>query len=65
AIAAAPFVMLFFQMVGDYTLFRSAVLELGTGDALTAQSAGLFLLLLCGTLRDRVIDIRKRLHAPA
>lgn len=65
AIAAAPFVMLFFQMIGDYTLFRSAVLELGTGDALMAQSAGLLLLLSAGLVRDRVIEFRKRLHAPA
>ena len=48
-------------MIGDYTLFRSAVLELGTGDALMAQSAGLLLLLSAGLVRDRVIDFRKRL----
>lgn len=65
AIAAAPFVMLFFQMIGDFTLFRSAVLELGTGDALVSQSAGLLILLSAGLVRDRVIEVRRRLHAPA
>ena len=65
AIAAAPFVMLFFQMIGDYMLFRSAVLELGTGDALTAQSAGFLFLLAGGFVRDRLNERRRRLHAPA
>lgn len=65
AIAAAPFGMLFFQMAGDYMLFRSAVLELGNGDALCAQTAGLLLLLTFGFIRDRAGQIRKRLHAPA
>lgn len=54
AIAAAPFVMLLFRMAGDYTLFRSTVLELGNGDALCAQTAGLLLLLLFGAVRDRI-----------
>ena len=65
AIAAAPFVMLFFQMVGDYMLFKSAVLELGSGDAFCAQSAGLLALLVGGLVRDRVNGLRRRLHAPA
>ena len=65
AIAAAPFVMLFFQMVGDYMLFKSAVLELGSFDALCAQSAGLLALLVGGLVRDRVNGLRRRLHAPA
>ena len=65
AIAAAPFVMLFFQMTGDYMLFRSEVLELGTGDALLAQSASLLLLLAGGFARDRLLALRKRLRAPA
>ena len=65
AIAAAPFVMLFFQMVGDYMLFKSAVLELGSFDALCAQSAGLLALLVGGFVRDRVNGLRRRLHAPA
>lgn len=54
AIAAAPFVMLFFRMTGDYSLFRSTVLELGNGDALCAQTAGLLLLLAGGAVRDRI-----------
>ena len=53
AVAAAPFVMLFCRAVGDYTLFQSAVLELGNGDALTAQTAGLLLLLAGGALVER------------
>ena len=65
AIAAAPFVMLFFQMVGDYMLFKSTVLELGSFDALCAQSAGLLALLVGGLLRDRLYMLRRRLHAPA
>jgi hypothetical protein len=65
AVAAAPFVMLLFQMIGDYTLFCSAVLELGTGDALTAQSSGFLALLIAGLMRDRIGKIRRRLHAPA
>jgi hypothetical protein len=65
AIAAAPFVMLFFQMIGDFLLFKSAVLELGNEDALTAQSAGLLVLLTGGLVRDRLAQLRLRLHAPA
>ncbi|MBR4907221.1 MAG: hypothetical protein IKZ44_10285 [Clostridia bacterium] len=65
AIAAAPFVMLFFQMVGDYMLFKSTVLELGSFDAFCAQSAGLLALLVGGLLRDRVNGLKRRLHAPA
>jgi len=65
AIAAAPLVMLFFQMIGDYMLFRSAVLELGSGDALTAQSSGILFLLCGGLVRDRIGEIRRRLRAPA
>ena len=65
AIAAAPCVMLFFQMVGDYMLFKSAVLELGSFDALCAQSAGLLALLVGGLVRDRVNGLKRRLHAPA
>lgn len=53
AVAAAPFVMLFCRAVGDYTLFHSAVLELGNGDAFAAQTAGLLLLLLGGALYGR------------
>ena len=53
AIAAAPFVMLFCRAVGDYTLFNSAVLELGNGDALCAQAVGLLLLLAGGALVRR------------
>ncbi len=53
AVAAAPFVMLFCRAVGDYTLFQSAVLELGNGDTLTAQTAGLLLLLAGGALVER------------
>ncbi|MBQ6235951.1 MAG: hypothetical protein IJK54_08540 [Clostridia bacterium] len=65
AIAAAPFVMLFFQMVGDYMLFKSAVLELGNGDAFCAQSAGLLAFFIGGLVRDRLQAFRIRLHAPA
>lgn len=53
AIAAAPFVSLLMRAVGDYTLFRSAVLELGSGEALCAQTAGLLLLLVGGALQMR------------
>lgn len=65
AIAAAPFVMLFFQMVGDYMLFKSAVLELGSGDAFCAQSAGLLALLVGGLLRDRLNAVRTRVRTRA
>ncbi len=54
AVAAAPFFMLFCRTVGDYTLFESAVLELGNGDALTAQTSGLLLLLLGGAVYEHV-----------
>ena len=64
AIAAAPFGMLIFQMIGDYMLFQSTVLELGNGDALCAQSAGLLFLLTGGLVRSRFGE-RMRLHAPA
>ena len=53
AVAAAPFVMLFCRAVGDYTLFQSAVLELGNGDAFAAQTEGLLLLLAGGALYER------------
>ena len=65
AIAAAPLVMLLFQMIGDYMLFKSTVLELGSFDALCAQSAGFLVLLTGGLLRDRLQTLRRRLHAPA
>lgn len=65
AIAAAPFVTLVFQMAGDFVLFKSTVLELGNGDALCAQSAGLLVLLIGGLVRDRLYTLRRRLHAPA
>ena len=52
-VAAAPFFMLFCRAVGDYTLFNSAVLELGNGDAFSAQTAGLLLLLFGGAVYDR------------
>ena len=60
AIAAAPLVMLMFRMAGDYALFRSTVLELGTGDALCAQTVGLLVLLAAGTLMDRLWTLRQR-----
>ena len=65
AIAAAPFIMLFFQMIGDYMLFKNTVLELGSFDALCAQSAGLLALLTGGLVRDRVNGLKRRLRAPA
>ncbi len=65
AIAAAPFVMLFFQMVGDYMLFKSAVLELGNEDALTAQTIGSGLLLAGGCAWERLRSIRIRKCASA
>ena len=64
AIAAAPFGMLFFQMIGDYMLFQSTVLELGNGDALCAQSAGLLFLLTGGLVYSR-FRVRSRLRARA
>ena len=65
AVAASPFVMLLFQMAGDYMLFKSAVLELGNGDTLCAQSAGLLLLLTGARVRDGVRFVRSRRHALA
>ena len=65
AIAAAPFVMLFLQMAGDYVLFKSTVLELGSGDALCAQSAGLLILLTGGLIGDRLNEVRKRVRTHA
>ena len=62
AVAAAPFVMLFCRAVGDYTLFQSAVLELGSGDAFMAQTAGLLLLLAGGALYARVPVRLKRVR---
>lgn len=47
ALALAPFIMLLLRAIGDWMLFQSTVLELGDGDALAAQTAGM-LLLLCG-----------------
>jgi hypothetical protein len=54
ALAAAPFVMLLCRAGADYTLFKSAVLELGNEDALTAQCVGI-LLLLAGTAAARAL----------
>ena len=65
AIVAAPFVMLFFQMIGDYTLFQSAVLELGNADALTAQTVGSALVLAVTLLENRFGTVLRRLHASA
>ncbi len=63
AIAAAPFGMLLWRAFGDYTLFQSAVLELGNADALTAQAVGILLLLAATAavraLRDGRIRIGK------
>ena len=49
AVAAAPFVMLLLRAIGDYTLFKSTVLELGDADAFAAQTIGLFFVLLAET----------------
>ena len=38
--------MLLFRAAGDAMLFSFAVLELGTGDALAAQTVGILLLLI-------------------
>ncbi|MBR0508253.1 MAG: hypothetical protein IJJ86_06550 [Clostridia bacterium] len=46
AIAAAPFCMLLFRAAGDAALFSFAVLELGSGDALAAETVGILLLLI-------------------
>ncbi|MBQ6076608.1 MAG: hypothetical protein IJK88_00705 [Clostridia bacterium] len=62
AVSAAPFVMLFCRAVGDYTLFQSAVLELGSGDAFMAQTSGLLLLLAGGALYARVPVRLKRVR---
>ena len=62
AVAAAPFVMLLCHAVGDYTLFQSAVLELGSGDAFMAQTSGLLLLLAGGALYARVPVRLKRVR---
>ena len=62
AVSAAPFVMLFCRAVGDYTLFQSAVLELGNGDALAAQTAGLLLLLTGGAVYARFPVRPKRIR---
>ncbi len=65
AIAAAPFGMLLWRAFGDYTLFQSAVLELGNADAMTAEAVGLLILLAGGFVRDRLLRAGKRLRAPA
>lgn len=65
AIAAAPFGMLLWRAFGDYTLFQSAVLELGNADAMTAEAVGMLVLLAGGFVRDRLLRAGKRLHAPA
>ena len=57
--------MLFLQMAGDYVLFKSTVLELGSGDALCAQSAGLLILLTGGLIGDRLNEVRKRVRTHA
>ena len=44
ALAAAPFFLLLFRAIGDWILFESTVLELGDGDALSAQASGILLL---------------------
>ena len=63
ALAAAPFFMLLCRAGADYTLFKSAVLELGNEDALTAQAVGILLLLAATAavraLRDGRIRIGK------
>lgn len=53
AVLAAPFLALWMRAVGDYTLFQTAVLELGDGNALCAQTAGLLLLLVGGAIAVR------------
>ena len=58
AIAAAPFGMLLWRAFGDYTLFQSAVLELGNEDALTAEAVGMLVLLAGGFVRDRLNAVR-------
>ncbi len=65
AIAAAPFMMLLFQMFDDYLLFRSTVLELGSADAFAAQTTGLLFLLLGGGLLFRFRRFAARRFAPA
>ena len=58
AIATAPFGMLLWRAFGDYTLFQSAVLELGNEDALTAEAVGMLVLLAGGFVRDRLNAVR-------
>lgn len=58
AIAAAPFGMLLWRAFGDYTLFQSAVLELGNADAMTAEAVGMLVLLAGGFVRDRLNAVR-------
>ena len=65
AIAAAPFLSLWLRAVGDFTLFQSTVLELGSGDALCAQIAGLLLLLICGAFFARFPVPIKRVRSHA
>ncbi len=65
AIAAAPFGMLLWRAFGDYTLFQSAVLELGNADALTAEAVGLLVLLAGGCAWERLRSIRLRKCASA
>lgn len=63
AVAGAPFVMLLLRMIGDFILFKSAVLELGTEDALAAQAIGSALLLIGGAVALRLQTVRGRLRA--
>lgn len=65
AIAAAPFVMLFLRAVGDYLLFKSAVLELGCEDTLAAQAIGSALLLVGESVLARLRLVQRRAHAAA
>ncbi len=65
AIAAAPFVMLFLRAVGDYLLFKSAVLELGCEDTFAAQTIGSALLLMGESALARLRLVQRRAHAAA
>ena len=65
AIAAAPFGMLLWRAFGDYTLFQSAVLELGNADAMTAEAVGMLVLLAGGCAWERLRSIRIRKCASA
>lgn len=58
AVVSAPFFSLLIRAVGDYTLFFSAVLELGSGDALCAQIAGILCLLAGGAAAKRFPNVR-------